>query len=77
MITFLRVPEIHDGYERKFFIARSTTVEDVVRAVIQELGLIKALSIPGGGNLDYVLEEVWLDGSAQSEIKPSSLSHSQ
>jgi diaphanous 1 len=65
-LSFLRVPEIHDGYERKFFISRMTTVQMLVNSVIEELGLTKALPIPGGGTLEYVLEEVWLDGSARS-----------
>ncbi len=32
--------------------------------VIDELGLTKFS--PGAGNLDYVLEEVWKDGNAES-----------
>jgi hypothetical protein len=33
--------------------------------VSDELGLTKALPVPGGGTLDYVLEEVWVDGQAE------------
>lgn len=36
------------------------TVNDLIDHVIEELGLTKALPIPGGGNLEYVLEEVWV-----------------
>jgi hypothetical protein len=67
-ISFLRVPEIHDGYEWKFFIARTTTIDDVIKTITEELGLTKTLPIPGGGALEYVLEEVWLDGIAQSTM---------
>lgn len=65
-LSFIRVPEIHDSFKYKFFISRSTTVNDVVNSVIQELGLTKSLPIPGGGNLEYVLEEVWTDGGSES-----------
>ncbi|KAJ3004363.1 hypothetical protein NUW54_g4848 [Trametes sanguinea] len=57
--SFLRVPEIHDGFQWKLFISRSSTVRSAVDAVIEELGLTKALPVPGGGSLEYVLEEVW------------------
>ena len=62
VLSFLRVPEIHDGYEYKVFVSRSTSVEDVITLVINELGLVKSLPIPGTGNLEYIVEEVWLDG---------------
>jgi diaphanous 1 len=64
--TFLRVPEVHDGYEKRFFISTAMTVGDVVDLISRELGLTKILPIPGGGTLEYALEEVWLDGSALS-----------
>ncbi|CDO73783.1 hypothetical protein BN946_scf185015.g111 [Trametes cinnabarina] len=57
--SFLRVPEIHDGFQWKLFISRTSTVGSAVEAVIEELGLTKALPVPGGGSLEYVLEEVW------------------
>jgi diaphanous 1 len=60
-LEFLRVPEIHDHFRYKMFLARSTTVSEVIEAVIDELGLAKSLPIPGAGALNYVLEEVWLD----------------
>lgn len=60
-LTFLRVPEIHDGYEYKFFISRITTVREVLERVTEELGLTKSLPFPGGGVLEYVIEEVWVD----------------
>lgn len=63
--TFLRVPEIHDGFQWKVFISRSSTAQDVVDTVVTELGLTKSLPIPGGGALEYVLEEVWTDGDAE------------
>jgi hypothetical protein len=64
--SFQRVWEIHDGFQYKLFISRHTTVGEVVEAAIEELGLAKTLPIPGGGNLEYVLEEVWTDGNASS-----------
>jgi len=67
-LAFMRVPEIHDGFRYKFFISRTMTVTDVVDLITEELGLTKALPIPGGGNLEYVLEEVWVDGSSESMV---------
>lgn len=63
--SFLRVPEIHDGFQWKTFIARGNTVQDVIDSVVSELGLTKSLPIPGGGALEYVFEEVWTIGSAE------------
>jgi hypothetical protein len=67
-LTFLRVPEIHDGYEYKFFISQSMTVDEVVERVMEELGLAKSLPIPGGGILEYVVEEVWVDRNSESML---------
>lgn len=66
-LTFLRVPEIHDGYEYKFFISRTTTVNELIEDIVEELGLTKSLPIPGGGNLEYVLEEAWVDDKSERE----------
>ncbi|KZT71430.1 FH2-domain-containing protein [Daedalea quercina L-15889] len=66
--SFLRVPEIHDGFQWKIFIARTTTVREAVDLVIEQLGLMKALPVPGSGALDYVLEEVW----SQDDVEKSS-----
>lgn len=65
--NFLRVPEIHDGFQWKVFVSRSTTVQAALDTVIQELGLTKSLPVPGGGALEYVLEEVWADEDSESE----------
>ena len=65
--NFLRVPEIHDGFQWKVFIARNTTVREVIDLVVEQLGLMKTLPIPGGGALDYVLEEVWTLDDAESK----------
>jgi diaphanous 1 len=56
-LSFARVPEIHDGFNWTVYYARSSTVEDVVRSVIEELGLAKSSPIPGGGSIEYVIEE--------------------
>jgi len=69
VFSFLRVPEIHDGYEYKVFISRSTTVADVIGTVVDELGLAKSLPIPGAGNLEYVIEEVWIDGQSERKFE--------
>ncbi|KAJ7167544.1 armadillo-type protein [Mycena filopes] len=73
--SFLRVWEIHDGFQYKFFISKNTTVREVIDGVMEELGLAKTLPIPGGGNLEYVLEEVWTDGDVtkSSRLPGSSL----
>lgn len=65
--SIVRVPEIHDGFQWKLFISRSSTVHDAVDAIIHELGLAQSLAIPGGGNLEYVLEEVWSFNDRESE----------
>lgn len=67
-LTFLRVPEIHDGYEYKFFISPTTTVREVLERVTEELGLAKSLPISGGGVLEYAIEEVWVDKDAESMV---------
>lgn len=66
-ITFLRVPEIHDGFEHKLFIGRTSTVRNVIDQLTEEFGLTKSLPIPGGGALEYVIEEVWVDGDEESK----------
>lgn len=67
VLSFLRVPEVHDGFEYKVFIGRASTVGTVIDQVTDELGLTKSLPVPGGGALEYVLEEVWIDNEAESE----------
>jgi diaphanous 1 len=67
-LTFLRVPEIHDSYKYKFFISRTMTVDDVIKRVIDELGLTRSLPFPGGGILEYVVEEVWVDKNSESMV---------
>ena len=42
-----------------------TSVADIITSVVEELGLAKTLPIPGAGNLEYVLEEVWADGQSE------------
>lgn len=65
-LSFVRVPEIHDGFRYRIFFAWSTTVGDLVELVVRELGLTKVLPVPGGGTLTYVVEEVWKDGDVES-----------
>jgi hypothetical protein len=70
-LTFLRVPEVHDGYEYKLFISRAMTVEEVINRITAELGLTRSLPIPGGGTLEYVVEEVWVDKDCESMVPHS------
>ena len=65
--TFLRVPEIHDGFQWKLFLSRNSNVRSAIDSIVNELGLTKSLPVPGGGPLDYVLEEVWSDGRREGK----------
>ena len=67
-VSFLRVPEIHDGFAWKCFFSRAATVRDVVEYILDTLGLTRSLPVPGGGTVLYVLEEVWAEGDAESEL---------
>ena len=55
-ISFLRVPEVHDGFRWTVYLSRSMTVGDVIRAVCEQLGLVKSLPVAGGGVIDYAIE---------------------
>jgi diaphanous 1 len=68
VLDFRRVPEVHDEFYRKVFFSRQSTAENLVTHVVEELGLTKSLPVPGSGNLEYVIEEVWTDGSAESKL---------
>lgn len=59
-LSCVRIPDLDDDIELDWFLARSTTVLDVVNGVIEELDLTKVIPGPGGGTVDYVLEEVWV-----------------
>jgi diaphanous 1 len=66
-LVFLRVPEVHDEFTWRTYLSRSTTIHDVVTQAVDELGLTKSLPVPGGGNLDYVIEETWLNAGEESK----------
>ena len=53
------VPEIEDDFQWSWYLARSSTVDQVLDGIGAELGLAKVIYGPGGGNVDYVLEEIW------------------
>jgi diaphanous 1 len=76
LVSFLRVPEIHDNFTWRCFFSRTTTVRDVVESILDTLGLSRSLPVSGGGAVRYVLEEVWTEGDAESELHmaPSILS---
>lgn len=67
-VSFLRVPEIHDGFTWKCFFSRTNTVRDVVESTLDTLGLTRSLPVPGGGAVRYVLEEVWAERDAESGL---------
>ncbi|PPQ71093.1 hypothetical protein CVT24_009844, partial [Panaeolus cyanescens] len=69
-LSFARVPEIHEEFRYTVYISHTMTVKDAITLVMDELGLAKSLPIPGAGNLEYVIEEVWVDNSSE---KPSRL----
>lgn len=69
-LTFQRVPEIHDGFEHTLHICRSSTGQEVLDSVMEELGLTKTLP---GGHFEYVLEEVFGEGDSESKPGPHSL----
>jgi hypothetical protein len=70
-VSFLRVPEIHDGFTWKCFFSRTTTVRDIVDSILDTLGLSRSLPMPGAGTVRYVLEEVWAEGETESELQVS------
>ena len=72
-LSFLRVPEVHDGFTWRMFFSRTTTVQDTVDSIVEELGLTKSLPVPGGGILEYALEEAWIDGDEESQLSSFNL----
>lgn len=60
------MPEIHDGFQWTTFIARTSTVCIAIQQITEELGLAKSLPVPGGGQLEYIIEEVWSDDASES-----------
>ncbi|KAI0307002.1 hypothetical protein B0F90DRAFT_1807716 [Multifurca ochricompacta] len=67
-ISFLRVPEIHDGFNWKCFFSRTTAVREVSESIIDTLGLTRSLPGPGGAVVQYVLEEVWTEGDTEKAV---------
>lgn len=67
-LCFLRVMEIHDGFRWTVYLTRSMTVGQVVKTVCEQLGLTKSLPVPGGGAVDYVLEEKWIEGDEARKL---------
>lgn len=64
-LSFLRVPEIDDGFALQWYLARSTTVQEVIEGVAEEMGLTKVITGPGGGTVDYILEEAWISNTGE------------
>lgn len=46
-----------------------STIEQVIDMVMEVLGLAKSLPISGAGTIEYVIEEMWTDGSRESKIQ--------
>ncbi|THH12248.1 hypothetical protein EW145_g96 [Phellinidium pouzarii] len=59
--SFLRVPEIHDGFEWTIYLTRSMAVKDVINDVCEQLGLVRSLPVLDGGTIEYAIEENWVD----------------
>jgi diaphanous 1 len=59
-LTSLRIPDVDDDLEFQWFLAHSTTVEEVMNGVIEEMGFSRVITGPGGGVVEYVLEEAWI-----------------
>lgn len=56
-LSFLRIPEIDDGFQWTVFFGKDASAKDIINNVVQELGLFRVLpSLRGGGQVDYVLE---------------------
>ncbi|ELU45562.1 RhoA GTPase effector DIA/Diaphanous [Rhizoctonia solani AG-1 IA] len=74
-VAFERVPEITDGFVMQWFIAYSSTVEDVINDIADNLGLTVYLAGTGGGKVDYVIETFTFSsnprGSAVERLEPS------
>lgn len=68
-LSFVRVPEIHETFTWKVFLARTSTAKDVIDTVVEELGLANTLPVPGAGTLEYVVEEVWEDGTSERKSR--------
>ncbi|KAF9232167.1 hypothetical protein BU15DRAFT_55302 [Melanogaster broomeanus] len=57
-VSFLRVPEIHDGFRWTVFFGKDSTVGDVINNVMEELGLVRSLpGSRGGETVEYALEQ--------------------
>jgi diaphanous 1 len=67
-ISFLRVPEIHDGFTWVCYLSTAITVREVVEYILDTLGLTRSLPGPGGAVIQYVLEEVWTEDDTESEF---------
>lgn len=68
-LSFLRVPEIDDGFTMQWYLARSTTVQEVIDGVAEEMGLTMVITGPGGGTVDYALEEAWISNTGEEGEK--------
>ena len=49
----------------QWYLARSTTVQEVIEGVVEEMGLTRVITGPGGGTVDYVLEEAWITNTGE------------
>lgn len=58
-LSCVRIPDLEDGLELEWFLARTTTADDLISAVVENLGFARVITGPGGGTVDYVLEEAW------------------
>ncbi|KAL4076318.1 armadillo-type protein [Scleroderma citrinum] len=57
-LTFLRVPEVHDGFQWTVFFGVHTTAGDVVNNVVKELGLVRRMpTSKRAETIEYTLEQ--------------------
>lgn len=57
-LAFLRVPEVHDGFQWTVFFGMHTTVGDVINNVVEELGLVRRVpTSKQAETVEYALEQ--------------------
>lgn len=69
ILTFLRVPEVYDGFKWTVFIGKDASVGDVIDGIVDELGLIKQM--PGsklGETVNYALQQQLGDSTSEFSL---------
>ncbi|KAJ7591544.1 hypothetical protein C8J56DRAFT_1003980 [Mycena floridula] len=72
-LSFARVPNVHDDFQLTTFFSRNTTVDNLVKSIIQLLAL--TTSMPGNnGSIDYAIEQTSEEGDSTRLADSSILS---